>query len=161
MGYLEFRNAAQAYPTKKAGAGVEVLVFDVLDPTNPILGATTGVNYSDRFEQIPIEEAGKSGTDEIVSGAHSGSGSFSAYYTPQTADNMPTRNNFLTKEYQVIERIAIGRPGAGTVLAAYMGVKISDVSGQQGARGAKTMSFQFLYTNRMNGLEWAAITGTL
>ena len=157
--YAEFV-ASQEYPSKQSGSAIEILLINADDPSDVTIGATTGISMNDDFEKIPVEEAGEDGVDEIVDGRHSGSASIPAFWTAQWNDGLPTRQNFIGKEYLILERFGEDRPNAGVVINAYVGAKLSRHGNQQGARGAKTVDLAFTYTRRYNGAEWSALTGS-
>ena len=156
--YAEFA-ADEEYTSKQSGSAIEVLIINADDPSDVIIGATTGINSTDDFEVIPVEEAGEDGVDEIVQGRHSLQFTIPAFWTPEWGDNLPTRQNFIGKSYVVIERFGEDRPNAGVVINAFTGCKLSRVGQQQGARGAKTVDLAFACQRRYNGAEWAALTG--
>lgn len=158
MAYADFV-ADEQYASKQSGSAIEVLIVNASDPSDVIIGATTGINSTDDFETIPVEEAGEDGVDEIVQGRHSGTLSIPAFWTPEWNDSLPTRQSFLGKEYVILERFGEDRPNPGTVINAYVGCKLSRVGTQQGARGAKTVDLAFAYERRYNGQEWATLTG--
>lgn len=158
MAYADFV-ATDEFTSKHSGSGVEIVIIDENNPAEIIIGATSGINFSDDFETLPIEEAGNDGVDEIVQGRHSGTCSLPAFFTPRANDALPTRQSFIGKAFVILERVAVGRPGAGTVLMAYTGAKLSRLGGQQGARGVKTIDMAFTYERRFNGAEWAELVG--
>lgn len=158
--YTDFMNL-DAYTTKHSGSGVEVVLVNEEDPTDVVLGAATGVNVSEDFETIPVEEAGADGVDEIVQGRHSGSLTIQAFFTPEWNDGLPSRQTFIGKSYVILERIPEGRPGAGNVLNAWVGAKMSRKGGAHGARGAKTLDLAFSFERGYPGKEWAELSGVL
>lgn len=158
--YTTFANS-DAYASKHSGSGLEVVIINANDPADVIIGATTGINFSDDFELVPIEEAGNDGVDEIVQGRNTINLTVQAFWTPDWGDSLPTRQNFIGREFVIIERIATGRPGAGNVTNAVVGAKISRVGQANGARGAKTVDLAFSAERRYNGNEWAVLSGTL
>ena len=159
MAYADFV-ADDEYQSKQSGSALHVLIIDEDDPTSTVIGATTGINATDDFETIPVEEAGEDGVDEIVQGRHSGNLTVPAFWTAQWNDTLPTRQNFIGKSYTIIERFGEDRPNAGTVVNAYTGCKLSRVGASNGARGAKTLDLAFAYERRYNGQQWATLTGT-
>ena len=80
MSYSDFV-ASEEYASKQSGSALHVLIIDEDDPTQTVIGATTGINATDDFETIPIEEAGEDGVDEIVQGRHSGNLTIPAFWT--------------------------------------------------------------------------------
>ncbi len=160
MGYADFM-ADDAYPQKHAGASIEVLLVNENNPSDVTIGATTGINWSEDYEAIPIEEAGSEGTDEIVQGRHSISGSIPAFWTPEWGDKLPTRSSFIGKSYTVIERIGPDWPNAGTVVNAITGCRINRLGNSHNARGVKTVDLAFNGKTRYNGIEWAGLSGTM
>lgn len=152
--------ANDAYTSKHSGSGLEVVIAEEEDPSQLIIGATTGVNFNEDLETIPVEEVGNDGVDEHVQGRHSGTLSIPAFWTPEWNDKLPTRQSFIGKRYTVIERIAAGRPGAGKVTNVATGCTLSRIGQSFGARGAKTLDLAFSFVRRYNGQEWADLTGT-
>jgi|DEB0MinimDraft_6_1074348.scaffolds.fasta_scaffold69164_2 hypothetical protein len=160
MGYTDFQGS-EVYPSKRAGASVEILLFDEADLTSPIIGAASGLSYSDDYEKPPVEEAGNELVTEHTDGRHSGSGSINAFWSPQYNDGLPSPSEFIGKRYVIVQRVGPNYPQAGTVLNAFTKVAISRVGGSQGARGNMTQDVGFSYKKRWTGAEWAARTGTL
>lgn len=158
MAYADFV-AADAYRSKKSGSHVEVLIVDETDPAVAIIGAATGINWSDEFELIPVEEAGNDGVDEIVQGRHSGSGSINAFWTPEWNDNLQTRQAFIGRKYIIYEQLGVNRPFEGIILNAFVGAAISRVGSNHAARGAKMSDMGFSYERRYSGQEYADLHG--
>lgn len=164
MSYAQFA-ASDSYISKQPAAHVEIVLLDESNVAEPVIGASTGINWGEDYEQNGVEEAGNEGIDEIPTGAHSMSGTLPAFYTPQWNDRLPSRQNFLStiggKSYTILERIPASRSstGAPVVLNALVGCKISRYGSQQGARGLKTIDLAFRGTRRYNGEEWAALSG--
>ena len=154
MSYAEYQQT-DAYRSKVAGAHVEVLILDALSPSEIIIGKTTGINWNEDFETLPVEESGNDGVDEIVDGRHAITGNVPAFFTAQWNDSLPTRQSFIGKRYTIIERIGEDWPNAGTVLNAATGCKLSRQGQQMGARGLKTVDLAFTAERRYNGAEWA------
>jgi hypothetical protein len=157
--YSDFQKEA-AYTSKQSGSGLEVVLFDETNPSAIIVGAVTNYNFTDDFEVIPIEEAGNEGVDEIVQGRHSGNGTIQNFFSPNWNDGLLTRQSFIGRGFTIHVRIAPERPGAGCVVDAFTGVKISRVGASHGARGARTMDLAFSYERRYNGAEWASLATT-
>ena len=151
--------ASPAYISKYAGAAIEVVIADANAPQNVIIGATAGISPAEDYEAVPIEEAGNDGVDEYAQGRMTGAMRIPAFFTPQWNDTLPTRQSFVGKRYIITERIAPGRPQAGTILNVYVQCTLRTLNSQMGARGAKTLDLEFAYTRRYNGSEWAALTG--
>ena len=158
MSYAAYR-ASDAYTSKVAGASVEILILNADDPSEVIIGRTTGMNSNEDFETLPVEEAGESGVNEIVDGRHTITGNLPAFYSPQWNDRLPTRQNFIAKRYTIMKRIGEDWPHAGTVLDVVTGCKLSRLGNQQGARGLITLDMAFTGERRYNGGEWEALTG--
>jgi len=152
--------ADPAYTSKHSGSGIEILIAEEGDPSQLVIGATTGNNNNEDFETIPVEEAGNDGVDEFVQGRHSGTMSIPAFWTPQWNDTLPSRQDFVGKRYTIFTRIAPGRPGAGTVTNAWIGCTLSRLGISFGARGAVTLDLAFSFKRRYKGQEWADLTGT-
>lgn len=159
MDYAEFQ-ALPAYQEKYSGSHIDVRIINEVDPSQFVIGASTGLNASDSFEALTVEEAGEARANEIVQGRHSGSLSVPAFWTPKWNDTAPTPNDFVGKRYTVIESVADERPGAGAVLNVYIGATLSTMTKQFGARGLVTFDFSFVYLTRYNGVEWAALGGS-
>lgn len=158
MSYADFV-ALEDYASKHAGAALSILLYDESNPGAPIISGATGINYTDDFETIPIEESGNDGVDEIVQGRHTINFTLQSFWTPERNDALPTRQSFLGKKYTIMEVIAEGRPGAGTPVDVITGCVLSRNGGAHGARGAKTSDLAFSGERRYNGTEWAALTG--
>lgn len=157
--------ASDQYDAKIAGSAVGVVIYNANDPSDIIIGAATSLTAQEGFEQVPVEEAGNDGTDEFVTGRHSGTGSMSAFWTPKWADQVPTRQQFIDREFVIIKTIAPNRRRngvdlAGAVIEAFIGVKINSVNAQHGARGAMMLDLGFVYSRKFNAKEWAERTGT-
>jgi len=158
MSYATFQGQ-DAYVSKVAGAAVEVIILNADDPSDVVIGATTGINMTDNFETNPVEEAGDHKVNEHVQGRHDGGCNVPAFFTPAWNDSLPSADTFLGKEYTILERVAEHRPGAGTILNAYTGCKINRHAQSQGARGNKTIDLGFVYGTRYNGKQWAELGG--
>lgn len=156
--YNEFKGR-QEYLAKYSGSAIGVAIFDELDPSKVVIGKVSGVNPNQNFEAIPIEEAGNDGVDEIVQGRHDGAMSVSAFWTPEWADTVPTRQNFIGKKYLILLFVGAQRPSEGVILGAYTGGVINNISDPFGARGARTFNFSFLFERQYSGQEWADLSG--
>lgn len=159
MGYADFKTTDD-YPTKKTGAQIEVLILDEADPSDVIIGATTGMSWNEDYENVPIEEAGNDGVDEIAQGRHTIGFTVPAFFTPEWNDSLPTRQTYKGKSYTVVEKIGPGWPGEGTVLNAIVGNRLNRIGSNTAARGAKTFDLAFTGKRRYNGDEWATLSGT-
>lgn len=158
MPYSDFV-ADPAYLARASGAHVGILIYQEGVTGAPIIGGSSGINASDDFEGIPIEEAGNEGVDEIVQGRHSGQCSVQGFWSAERNDKLPTRQNFIGKRFLILEVIAEDRPGAGEVVNAYTGCVNTRVGSSHGARGPKTIDMTFLYERKYNGQEWADANG--
>lgn len=158
MTYSELVNSEE-YPRKHAGAGLEVLIIDEDDPTNIIIGATTGLNMSTDLEVIDIEEAGNEIVDELVQGRATVAGTVQHFWTPEWGDRLPDTQDFLGKSYLVIVRIAPNFPNAGQVVDACTGGRLTRIGKAHGARGARTSDLAFKFMRHFKGSSWAARTG--
>lgn len=156
MSYADFQALAD-YRTKHTGARIQVIIYNAANPSEVIIGAVTGLNVSEDFEVVPIEEAGNDGVDEHAQGRHTASCTIPAFYTPEWQDKLPTRQSFKGKSYTIMKRVAPGWPGEGTVLAVLVGCVLSRIGDQMGARGALTLDLAFNLTRRYSGAEWAAL----
>ena len=159
MAYGDFQ-ALEQYISKLAGAAVTVKLVNESDPSDAVIGAASNLQWRDNFEQVPIEEAGSEGVDEHATGRHDGSGSLSAFFTPAWSDALPSREDFIGKSFLLMTKMGDEREGAGTTLNAFVGLKITGVSSNHGARGAKTLDISFVYQTRYKGKDWADLTGT-
>lgn len=157
MSYAEFA-ATEAYASTYAGSAIQVLIVNEEDPTDQVIANTTGLQVSEDYESLPVEEAGEEGVNEIAQGRHSGSLSIPGFWRPTLNDQLPTRQSFLGKRYTIFERVAAGREGAGTILNAYVGCRINRNGQSFGARGLKSFDLAMLFTRRYSGEEWAAIS---
>lgn len=155
MPYADFASTPD-YRSKHSGSAIAIEIYDEDNPSSPLIGAATGINATDDFETIPIEEAGNDGVDEIVQGRHTISFTVQAFWSPQRNDALPTRQSFIGRKWTVIEKIAPGRPGAGEIVNVYTGAVNQRVGQAHGARGAKTVDLAFAAERRYNGQEWAA-----
>jgi hypothetical protein len=156
MAYSDFQALAD-FTSKHSGAAIGILIYDEDSPGAPIIGAATGINSTDDFETIPIEEAGNDGVDEIVQGRHTNSFTIQSFWTPERNDALPTRQAFIGRKWTVQEVIAPGRPGAGNVVNVYTGCVMSRNGQAHGARGAKTIDLAFQCERRYSGAEWSAL----
>jgi hypothetical protein len=159
MSYADFV-ATDDYRSKHAGSALAILIFNEDSPGPPLISAATGINSTDDFETVPIEEAGNDGVDEIVQGRHTVSFTVQAFWTPERNDTLPTRQDFIGRKWTVMVVIAPGRPGAGNVVDVWTGCVLSRVGGAHGARGAKTTDLAFSAERRYSGQEWATLSGT-
>lgn len=157
MAYADYTQL-DAYQSKVSGSHVEIRLYRA-DQTKPMISQSAGINVSDAYEVLQVEEAGDEKVEETVIGRHNGSGSLEAFWTAERNDALHTPENFLAveNEFTLQEVIARGRPGAGTVVNCYTGVYLSNISHSHGARGLKNMSFQFVYETHYNGLQWSAV----
>jgi hypothetical protein len=159
MSYADFQ-ALPEFREKQSGAGVEILIFDAANPGAPIIGAASSLNVTQEFAVTAVEEAGNDGVDEFVQDRHTGRAEVSAFFTPAWSESVPTRQSFIGKSYTVIERVAPGRAGAGTVLSVLTKCRITGVSDGHGARGAMTTNLSLVFSRKYNGAEWAAAAGS-
>lgn len=158
MTYADFQTT-ESFRTKKAGANFDVAIVNANDPADRVLGAAAGLNFNDQFSTNPVEELGNDGVDEFTDGRHRGTGTVSAFWTPEWADRVPTRQNFIGRKYTIFNRIAQGREGAGTVVDVFTGSKINSVSSDIAPRGNRMINLGFDYARRYSGEEWAALAG--
>ena len=156
MAYADFVPLAD-FRSAHAGASIGIAIFDEDSPGAPLIGNVTGINSTDDFESIPIEEAGNEGVKEIAQGRHTISMTIQAFWTPERNDALPTRLNFIGRKYTIQEFIAPGRPGAGEVVNTYLGCVLSRNGQAHGARGAKTIDLAFQAEQRLNGQQWADV----
>jgi len=159
MSYADFQ-ASDQYRSKVAGASYEVLILNEADPSDVIIGKTTGLNLNEDYESLPVEEGGEDGVNEIVQGRHAISGNVPALFTPERNDRLPSRLNFIGKTYSIIQRIGEDWPGAGQVIQVVTGAKISRRGDQSGARGLVTLDLAFVAKTRYTGKQWNARTGS-
>jgi len=159
VNYTEFM-ASTAYASKFSGSHIKVKIVDESDPSIEIIGAASGLNDSENFEALVVEETGEEGPNEIVQGRYDGAVSISAFWTPKWNDAAPTRQTFIGRKYTVLEVVGDNREGEGTVLNAYRGCVLRSLGQAMGARGLRTMDLQFVYLTRLSGEEWAAQAGS-
>ena len=155
MPYTEFQ-ASDAYLFKLSGSHVAIVIYDQSTPGAPIVNAATGINWSEDYETLPVEEAGQKRATEIVQGRYRLSGTISALFTPQRNDALLTADDFIGREFVIMEVIAPERPGAGEVLNVFEGAKLSRVGSSHGARGLKTTDLAFEAEIRYSGAQWQA-----
>lgn len=164
MKYSEYQ-ATNAYDSKHSGSAVKVVVYKASDPSRPLISNTTGINWSDDIEVLPVEEAGEEGVNEQVTGRISGAGTVNGFWSPKVNDQLPERDTFLAggegEEYTVMEIAGNKRIGQDLPLNVFSGVKFSKHGSAHGARGLKTYDLAFSYTNRQSGLQWATATGNI
>ncbi len=162
MGYAAFQ-ADPKYASKEAGAFTAIAIENETDTADVIRGATTGLNTSQAFEVLEVEEAGNDGVDENVQGRMTVSGSFSLILSPRYGDWIPTRQDFIGRIYTLREYIA--KPDddtfVGTTTRAVTGCVIESVQTTTGARGLKTANMSFKAERLYTGAEWAAKTGAM
>lgn len=153
--------ADPAYTAKYTGSAIRVEIIEEQEQgQTSLVGFTAGINPTDDFEAVPIEEAGNDGVDEIAQGRHTLQASIPGFWSPERNDRLPTRQDFIGRKYLIREVIADERPQAGTIVNVYTGCVISRVSAPFGARGARTIDIAFLAERRYNGKQWAELTGT-
>ena len=159
--YAEFQ-ASEAYKSALAGAGIDVLLFDPANPTTRVVSAVTNLSLNETFEKVALLEAGNTGVNEFVDGAHTGSGSLSFHVRPENIDSLPTRDNAIGKRYAMFLMVASDgqREQQGAVLASIEGVVISQINRTTGARDAVTGSISFSYTKFLSGEQYAAASGS-
>lgn len=161
MKYSEFK-ASDAYTQKHSGSGVRIALYKGSEAA-PLIESTTGINATDDFETLPVEEAGEDGVDEQVTGRHSGSGTLNGFWSPEREDKLPNRQNFIAEgngvEYTIMELAGDNRIGEDLPLRVFVGCKISRYGSGHGARGLKTIDLAFNYTRRYSGQQWADLTG--
>lgn len=161
MRYSEYKGK-DAYRQKHSGSAVRIVIYRASEPNKPLIGNTTGINWTDQFEQLPVEEAGEEGVNEITTGRHSGSATVNGFFTPERNDKLPSRENFLDAgtggEYTIMEVVGNKREGVGVPLNVFVGSKINSYGSAHGARGLKTFDASFTYTHRYNGEQWATLT---
>jgi hypothetical protein len=162
MLYADYKQL-DAYVQKQSGSAVRVVITRDAAPATPLLSLTTGINWTDTFEQLPVEEAGEEGINEITTGRHSGSANVNGFWTAERNDKLPSRQNFLDEgtggTYTIMEVVGKKRPGEETPVNVFTGCKISSYGSAHGARGLKTFDLSFIYEERLTGEQWAALTG--
>lgn len=165
MGTYADLMASAAYDSKLAGAAVAITIVETSSAGEKMIGAATGINVRDDFEQVPIEEAGEEGVNEIVTGRNSGSFTVNGFFSPKRNDQMLSRGNFLGddgtgREFTIFETIAPGRQGEGTLISVLVGAKFNNQSSAHGARGVKTIDLSGVYLRRYTGEEYMAEFGS-
>lgn len=165
ISYPEFK-ALAAYRARYAGAAMKVTIVNEEDPSDVLIGAIGGINPNDNFEAVPIEEMGNDGTDEIVQGRHDGGVSIPGSWSPAFADVAPSRRAFIGKVYTVyisvspLKQDAGPVPGADVILDVFTSCTVTNLSTPAGARGVRTFSMSFLYTDHLTGQQWADLAGS-
>lgn len=159
MKYSEYAQIDQ-YVSKQSGSHVAIIMIDSANPTVPLVSASTGINWNGDYEKNVVEEAGEDGPNEITDGRYGGcQGSMTLLFTPERNDRLPTRQDFIDREFTIMEVVGFGRQGEGTPLNVITGAKLSQHGSSHGARGLKTVNVSFVGLRRYNGLEWAAKAG--
>lgn len=156
--YSEFQ-ASEHYGSKFSGAAFQVSIVDASKPDAVIIGAASGLNFTDRMAASGVEEMGADGVDEWVDERHDGNGSISAFWTGEWNDRTPNRSEFIGREFTVFQQFGPGRPNEGVVTDVLTGVKITDVSRNQAARGIVTVNLSIVFKRRYTGAQWAALAG--
>ncbi len=156
--------ANATYRRAQTGSGLRVVILRVSDGATVLIGSTSGLSASDDFEQLPVEEAGEEGVNEIATGRTSGSANCQGHYRLSSNDILPSRASFLGangdgEEYVVMKVRGDKRLGTGIPVDVFTGAKISRYGTQQGARGLVTFDLAFVYKQRWNGKEWMARSG--
>lgn len=136
-----------------SGAALKVVIRD--EANNKIVGRGSNFNWSDTFEQFPVDEYGKTGVDEYVAGRMLGSGAIGSFLIPVVNDQFQTRASFANKKYTVEEVVTAERSGEGEerVVNRFTGVKFSQVSGTFAATGLAGRSANFVYSDRKTNEE--------
>lgn len=164
--------ASEAYSQRQPGAGVRTIILEPDVSAEPIIVGFTGSNGGDDFEQLPVEEGGEAGTNEIVTGRSTSNISLSGNFSAERNDVLQSRLTFLGtgngRSYLVLRVTGEGRIGSGadsladfTVIEAYEGVKFSSYRSSVGARGFITFDLQGMCIRRYTGEEWNRKAGTL
>ena len=162
MGYADYQTTPQ-YANKQSGALHGMLIQNEADPTDKLQGATTGFNWNEDYEGIPVEEMGNDGVDEHVDGRMTVAGSFTMNASSKRVDALVSRSRHIGLRYTIIEYIAkSGNPDVvGTVVSAATKCKLTALSSQNASRGIRTISVNFAGSTRYTGAEWADLTGAM
>lgn len=158
MAYSDYAQT-DGYTSKASGAWFSLVLIDINAPESPVLDAMGGINWSENTPVSAVEEAGEDRVNEFVDERYTGQGNCSFFYTAERNDKLPTVETFLGREYMLVQRIAPERPGAGTVVNAWEGLKITGLQSSHGARGLVNGSFSYQAVKRYNGQEYAAAFG--
>ena len=165
MRYSEYQ-ASDAYVSRQSGSGVRIAIYKIGENGASMLwlGKLTGINANEPTEQLPVEEAGNEGVDEIVTGRIGPvTANCEGIWSAEVNDKLPWRGNFLGagtgEEYLIMEQCGDGRTGVDLPLTVFEGAKISGRSSAHGARNLKTFSLQFIAKSWIPGLEWADQNG--
>lgn len=154
MGYAQYK-ASDAYKKRHSGAGLVGYLVDVVSGKEFRVGHS-GSNFNSNIEQIPTRQAGSKKPDEIVTGASEPTFSMDGLWTADANDNeIPNEGNFIDKEYFYIEKIAPGRPSAGTVVNAVIGFKPASVNISHGNGGVVPFSMSGPCIERLSGQQYA------
>lgn len=156
MTYPEFQ-ADPIYQEKFSGSHIDVQIVNETNFADIVIGAASGLNSSENFEALTVEEVGEDGANEIVQGRYDGSVSTPAFWTPRWNDTAPTRQNFIGKKYTIIERVGSKRVGEGVILNVYTGCVLRGINRQFSARGLVTFDFAFVFLRRYTGEEWSKL----
>lgn len=155
MAYSDFVQS-DGYASKETGAAYSLVLIDVQNPATPILEAMGGINWAENTPDSPVEEAGDDRVRKYVKERYTGSGNCSFFHTAKRNDSMPTVENFIGREFVIVQTIAPKRAGAGNVVNYFEGVSITGYNSSHGARGLVNGSFSFNFTKRFNGKDYAA-----
>ena len=139
-----------------SGAALKVVIIDEADKT--IVGRGANFNWTDVFEQFPVDEYGKTGVDEYVGGRMLGSGTLGTFLIPKLNDELPTRDTFINKSFTIEEVITGDRANEASdkddrVLNRFTGVKFSQVNGTFAATGLAGRSANFVYSKRQTNTQ--------
>lgn len=156
--YSEFVNS-DGYKSKESGAAFSLQLIDVQNPSVPILDAMGGINVSEQMNDSAVEEAGQEAVEDYVKERYSCSGNASFFYTAARNDALPTVEDFLGRDYILVQRIAPKRAGAGNIVNYFEGVAIGSTQFSHGARGLVNGSLAFTALRRLNGKQYAAKYG--
>jgi len=153
MGYAAFKTT-DAYVSKHSGAGIRIYLVDI--GTKKEWRAHTNVNFEDAIEQVPIREAGEKNPTQLVQGAIEPNVSVDGIFSPEINDGeLPNRENFIGKQFHVLQVISDDRPGAATVLNALIGFGPNRVSISQANAGTVSFAMSGPGLYRMTGEQYA------
>lgn len=162
MKYSDFK-ATDSYIDKQTGSAIRIVIYKKSDPTSALIGRLTGINWDDNFEQVPIEESGEDGVNEIPTGRHQGNVTLNGFFTPERNDLLPNRQNYIVEgdgeEYTIMQVTGENRTGDSLPINVIVGAKCTRHNSAQGARGVLTFDLAFTYTRRYSGAQWAAAAG--
>jgi len=159
MAYADFQDTA-GYKSNHAGAGIRIVLQREDNPFETYIGFS-GMTARETYEQLPVEEAGEEGVNEIVDGRHTINVSLNGFYSPEKSDTvLPSRKSFIGKRWVIFKKIGTDRPNEGQILEVVTGFRMADLDMPHGPRGNIVFTMSGPAERRWRGEEWALATGT-